>query len=77
MIVTAMTEYQTLGGDKVSNADIRKELKKTGVTQWQVAMYLGISESTMTRKMRCELDNETKSDILNAIRTLNCKNENN
>ncbi len=54
----------------MENTDIRIQLKKTGVRQWQVAETLGIGESTLCRKMRKELPEEEKEIILNAIEKL-------
>lgn len=51
----------------MKNKYIRDEMQKTGVTQWQVADELGISESTLSRKMRYELTLEDKQRILKAI----------
>lgn len=49
------------------NAEIRQEMKKCGVRQWQVAEALGMSEGLLSRKMRRELDPETKEAVLSAI----------
>ena len=52
---------------KVSNFEIRKHAKEKGVYFWEVAEFLGISEPTMTRKMRRELDEVEKQKILKVI----------
>lgn len=49
------------------NAEIRQEMKKCGVRQWQVAEALEMSEGLLSRKMRRELDPETKEAVLSAI----------
>lgn len=49
------------------NAEIRQEMKKCGVRQWQVAEALGMSEGLLSRKMRRELDPEAKEAVLSAI----------
>ena len=52
------------------NKDVRQEMKKHGVHQWQVAEYLGISEATMCRKMRFELSNDFRESVMAAIRDI-------
>ena len=39
----------------MKNTDIRKYAKDKGVFLWQVAQELGISDPTMTRRLRKEL----------------------
>ena len=50
-----------------ANNDLRLEARKAGVTLWQIATRLGISEPTMTRKMRTELDEDEKKKVLSII----------
>ena len=47
---------------------IRKALKDSGIKQWELSEMLGISEFTLSRKMRNELPQEEKERILNLIR---------
>ncbi len=51
----------------MANNEIRLEAKRKKVTLWQVADRLGISEPTMTRKLRKELDGAEKARILSII----------
>ena len=51
----------------MANNEIRTEAKNKGVALWQVADRLGISEPTMTRKLRRELDGAEKAQILSII----------
>ena len=55
------------GAVAVNNESIREEMQKNGVAQWQVADELGISEGTLSRKMRYELTPEDKRRVLKAI----------
>lgn len=55
------------GAVAVNNESIREEMQKNGVAQWQVADELGISEGTLSRKMRYEFTPEDKRRVLNAI----------
>lgn len=48
---------------KMTNKDIKLEAKGNGVALWQIAEKLGISEPTMTRKLRVELNSEEKAKI--------------
>lgn len=47
----------------MTNKDIKLEAKGNGVALWQIAEKLGISEPTMTRKLRVELNTEEKTKI--------------
>ena len=55
------------------NKIIREKMKDRGVRQWEIADYLGISESTMARKMRYELDPDSRDTISTAIDTIGSK----
>lgn len=54
----------------MNNTDIRKYAKTHGVRLWQIADELGISEITMSRKLRYELSEEEKQKILEIINEL-------
>lgn len=51
----------------MANQIIRDELKARGMRQWQLADALGISEQTMVRRLRFELDEETQLEMLTKI----------
>ena len=61
------------------NNDIRLKAKGSGVSLWQIAKELNISEATLTRMLRVKLDKEKKDQIIKLIRKLgvnnNVKNE--
>ena len=66
--VTLTSKTTTMkGAVAVNNESIREEMQKNGVAQWQVADELGISEGTLSRKMRYEFTPEDKRRVLNAI----------
>lgn len=52
------------------NADLKEKMKNRGVRQWQIAEYIGISESVLSRYMRHELSSDLRDRVLNAIETL-------
>lgn len=52
------------------NADIRTEIKKSGLYHWQVAEVMKISESTFCRILRKELPPEKKEGVRAALRQL-------
>lgn len=54
----------------MSNIDIRTMASANGVALWQIADALGISEPTMTRKMRKELNQDQKKQIFEIIASL-------
>ena len=49
------------------NNDIRNEARNKGVALWQVALALGVCETTLLRWLRVELPQEKGSRILEAI----------
>lgn len=49
------------------NQDIRQYAKKAGVRLWEVAEFLGISDPTMTRKLRHELPETEKTKLFEII----------
>lgn len=51
----------------MNNSDVRKAAKSAGVFLYQIAAAMGISEPTMTRKLRFELSKEEKQTIYEAI----------
>ena len=53
-----------------ANADLRKAAKEAKVPFWAVADYMGISEPQMTRKLRYELSEKEKAEIMATIETL-------
>ena len=51
----------------MSNSDVRTAAKNAGVFLYQIAAAMGISEPTMTRKLRFELSDNEKKPIYEAI----------
>lgn len=51
----------------LANRDIRVACMEQDVKFWQIAMQLGISAETFTRRMRTELDEEEKAKIFRAM----------
>lgn len=49
------------------NADIRGEIKRARVHYWEVAQKLGVSDATLTRRLRRRLSTAEKTEIMNAI----------
>ena len=52
----------------MTNIEIKVELMKRGMKQYELASLLGISEWTLSRKLRTELPDEEKQRILEIIR---------
>jgi hypothetical protein len=50
-----------------ANKVIREAAKKKGVKLWEIALFLCVSEATITRMMRVELAPEKSTEILTAI----------
>ena len=53
-----------------ANKDIRTAAFANGVRLWQVAAELGVSDFTLSRKLRYELPTEEKEKILDIIENL-------
>ena len=51
----------------MKNYEIRQAAKASGVFLYEIAEKLHISEATMTRLLRCELDAKKKDELLAAI----------
>ena len=51
----------------MANIEIKTALKEVRVYQWEVAKFLNIGESVLSRMMRQELQPEKKEEILQAI----------
>lgn len=54
----------------MKNLDLRKSAKAAGIPLWRLAEALGVSEPTMTRKLRHELSEAEKRRLLNLIEQL-------
>lgn len=51
----------------MANKIIRDELKTRGVRHWELAAALGVSEQTMVRRLRFELDEDCQLEMLMKI----------
>lgn len=58
------------GGEKMNNASIRQLINKSRVRYYEIAHFLGVSECTLSRWLRFELDEEKQTLIINAINEL-------
>lgn len=54
----------------MSNKEIRIALVNHGIRQYALAAFLGITETTMSKKLRNELPKDEKERILAAIERL-------
>ena len=52
------------------NAEIRESAKRAGVYLWQVAAACGINDGNFSRKLRRELPEQEKQEILQIIQDL-------
>lgn len=52
----------------MKNYEIKVELMKRGMKQYELAELLGIADSALSRKLRNELPDEEKQRILEIIR---------
>ena len=54
-------------GTKMHNKDIRDYAARRRVWLWEIAMELGINDSSLSRKLRKELTQDEKEKILGII----------
>lgn len=54
----------------MNNQEIRQTAKKSGVKLWQIADKLGINDGNFSRKLRHELTEVERVNILNIIAEL-------
>ena len=55
---------------KRANQEIREHAAKNSVYLWEIALALGVSEPTMTRKLRTELPDRDREEIMRIINDL-------
>ena len=60
----------------MQNLDLRKSAKAAGIPLWRIADAIGVSEPTMTRKLRHELPGNEKKQLLDLIKQLAREGEN-
>ena len=51
----------------MANLEIKLKAAGAGVKLWQIAQRLGITDSTLSRKLRFELPNEEKKRLLSIV----------
>ncbi len=54
----------------MANKIVREELKSRGVRHWELAHELGVSEQTLVRWLRFELDEDRQLDMLEKVETI-------
>jgi chromosome segregation and condensation protein ScpB len=54
----------------VANQDIRLLAAGAGVKLWQIAEALGIADCSLSRKLRRELDEKQKQEMISIIKRL-------
>lgn len=59
-----------------ANAIIREELKEREVRHWELAHELGVSEQTLVRWLRFEMDEDKQMDMLEIIEAISKRKEN-
>lgn len=57
----------------MSNESLRRYAKNHNVCLWQIANYMNVSESTVTRMFRKELTDEEKEKIVKIIDQITSK----
>lgn len=60
---------------KQANKEFRADMKAAGIRLWQIANEIGVSEATITRLLRVEIDEETKRQLVQAAQRIQKRNE--
>ena len=60
----------------MANMIVREELKQRGVRHWELAHELGVSEQTLVRWLRFELDEDKQLDMLTKVEIIAKRKEN-
>ena len=55
---------------QIANCEIRNKIKASGLTNWEVAAKIGVSEFTLCRWLRIELDGMKRQAVELAIEEL-------
>lgn len=58
---------------ELANKTIRDAAKRSGVRLWEVAYSMGITDATLSRKLRRELPADKQAHIMNIIAGLSSK----
>lgn len=53
--------------DYTRNGELKRHAKKSRVAHWELAEFLGISELTLSRRLRHELPEEEKARYIEAV----------
>lgn len=53
-----------------ANSELKKEIRRSTVKQWQIADYLEMSESALSKSLRYELSDDERKAIKEAIKAL-------
>lgn len=61
----------------MENLEIRRKLKEAGLYHWQLAEKMEVSEMTLVRKLRRELEEEEQKRIIAIIEEIAKNNKNN
>lgn len=59
----------------ICNTDVRQAAAGAGVCLWEIAQAIGLSDYTFSRKLRTELDADTKARAFAAINQLAAQQE--
>lgn len=69
--ITKVLSIQFMKGEiYLANKDIKLAAAGAGIRMWQIAEELGILDCNLSRKLRHELPNEQKAEILSIIARL-------
>lgn len=59
----------------MENMELRNEAKSRGVKHWQIADYVGVSESTFVHWLRKKLPADKEKQVYEAISTIAARRE--
>lgn len=58
-----------------ANQEFRADMKAAGIRLWQIANEIGVSEATITRLLRVEVNDETRMQLTQAAQRIKERSE--
>lgn len=60
---------------RVTNSVIREAARTSGVKLWEIAEQMGITDANFSRKLRRELSDDERNEVLRIIQDISAKKD--